>query len=147
MKRKKPSDELKRTLRKIQIHASHPESESRHRILSATETQAGLALTIEAREDQPRQAGKKRTGHRGPLRCAIEKICGQFGEPNFDSALSFLQDNEAIEKMYEEGDIDIHNVEAYEDKEVIEYTLRNGKVEMKSFKRIKNLISEYLRPQ
>ena len=147
MKRKKSSEELNRTARKIQVHATKPVLDSLARILSATSTQANIALSLEALEAQPSQAGKHRKGHRGPFRHAIEKICLRL-DPNkrdLKSVLTALENEDYIDDLYgaAEDPIDIHAIEIDREDQKVYYDLRNGESDKKSFKTIYNLISIY----
>lgn len=74
MKRQKLSGEVRRTAEKIKHHITNPALDSAERMLSATDTQSGLALSIGRLEAQPTEAGKLRKGYRSPMRHALNRI-------------------------------------------------------------------------
>lgn len=74
MKRQELSGEVRRTAEKIKDCITNPTSNSADQVLSATDTQSGLVLSIERLEAQPSEAGKLRKGYRSPMRRAVNRI-------------------------------------------------------------------------
>lgn len=93
MKRQKLSGEVQRTAEKIRQCISNPSADSADRVLSATDTQTGLALSIAGLEAQPSEAGKHRTGYRSPMRHAVNRIRAKRPGCDLDALLSIFQDD------------------------------------------------------
>jgi hypothetical protein len=146
MKRKNPSSELQRTIKKIAHNAVNKPPDGTDRILSATATQSRLVLDMQAFECQPSVAGKKRKGYKAPLHQAIDVICSQLGQPDLESVLEFMGDEEKIDELYGRATIGIHVIEVNSDSGHIHYTQRDGMEKTASFKTIRNLISQFKTP-
>lgn len=153
--------EMKRTTEKIRANSANAQNYSKEASESAAATQVKLSDTYSyASKGRYQAAGKKKAGHLSPLVEAINFACSHIVDLNLNNLLEFLSitfddndipsPNEPIiadefHKL-EKSKFNIQITQIDHERSRIAYQVKNHQeIHTASFKRLRNIISEYKR--